>query len=152
MVSAEEGKLVTFGVVPHTPETGYGYIRRGESLGAVQRIAQFVEKPDLDARAVVHRLRRSLLEQRHVRVPRAPLSRGTREVRAGDREACRDAFDAAQADLDFTRVDAKHFESCPSDSIDYAVMEKTGRCRGRAARRRMERRRLVGLAACRERR
>ncbi len=45
---AEKGKLATFGVVPRTPETGYGYIRRGESLGSAQRIAQFVEKPSLE--------------------------------------------------------------------------------------------------------
>jgi mannose-1-phosphate guanylyltransferase/mannose-6-phosphate isomerase len=125
MVSAEKGQLVTFGVVPHSPETGYGYIRRGESLGAVQRIAQFVEKPNL-ARAqafvasgdhywnsgmFVFRARRYLEELEKF----APAIA----------QACRESFGSSKADLDFTRVDAKRFESCPSDSIDYAVMEKT---------------------------
>jgi mannose-1-phosphate guanylyltransferase / mannose-6-phosphate isomerase len=123
--AAEQGKLVTFGIVPHTPETGYGYIRRGESLGAVQRIAQFVEKPDLsraqqfvasgdhywNSGMFVFRARRYLEELGKF----APAIAKT----------CREAFDAAQADLDFTRVDPTIFESCPSDSIDYAVMEKT---------------------------
>src|SRR6185369_5478344 len=125
MVSAEEGKLVTFGVVPRTPETGYGYIRRGESLGAVQRIAQFVEKPNLtraqafvaagdhywNSGMFVFRARRYLEE----------LGKFAPQIAT----CCREAFDASQAELDFTRVDSKRFESCPSDSIDYAVMEKT---------------------------
>ncbi len=74
-VAAARGQLATFGVVPHTPETGYGYIRRGEALGSALRIAQFVEKAGSRAGAAIHRLGRSLLEQRHVRVPGASLSR-----------------------------------------------------------------------------
>jgi mannose-1-phosphate guanylyltransferase/mannose-6-phosphate isomerase len=123
--AAEEGKLVTFGIVPRTPETGYGYIRRGESLGAVQRIAQFVEKPSLtraqafiaagdhywNSGMFVFRARRYLEE----------LGKFASEMA----KICREAFDAAKADLDFTRIDSKIFETCPSDSIDYAVMEKT---------------------------
>jgi mannose-1-phosphate guanylyltransferase / mannose-6-phosphate isomerase len=125
VIAAEKGQLVTFGVVPHSPETGYGYIRRGESLGAVQKIAQFVEKPNLtraqafvaagdhywNSGMFVFRARRYLEE----------LEKFVPEIA----KVCRDSFDVAQADLDFTRVDAKRFESCPSDSIDYAVMEKT---------------------------
>ncbi len=123
--AAERGLLATFGVVPHSPETGYGYIRRGESLGSVQRIAQFVEKPNLtraqafiasgdhywNSGMFVFRARRYLEELEKF----APAIA----------QACRASFDAAKSDLDFTRVDAKLFESCPSDSIDYAVMEKT---------------------------
>ena len=125
MVSAEEGKLVTFGVVPRTPETGYGYIRRGESLGAVQRIAQFVEKPNLTrAQAFVasgdHYWNSGMFVFRALRYLEE-LEKFAPEIA----KVCRDSFDASQADLDFTRVDAKRFESCPSDSIDYAVMEKT---------------------------
>jgi mannose-1-phosphate guanylyltransferase/mannose-6-phosphate isomerase len=125
VIAAEKGQLVTFGVVPHSPETGYGYIRRGESLGAVQKIAQFVEKPNLtraqafvaagdhywNSGMFVFRARRYLEE----------LEKFAPEIA----KVCRESFDVAQADLDFTRVDAKRFESCPSDSIDYAVMEKT---------------------------
>jgi mannose-1-phosphate guanylyltransferase/mannose-6-phosphate isomerase len=125
LTAAEQGRLVTFGVVPHTPETGYGYIKRGESLGPVYRIAQFVEKPKADRAAqflasgeyywnsgmFVFRARRYLEE----------LERYAPAIAS----ACRKALESAKSDLDFTRVDAATFEACPSDSIDYAVMEKT---------------------------
>jgi mannose-1-phosphate guanylyltransferase/mannose-6-phosphate isomerase len=125
LTAAEQGRLVTFGVVPHSPETGYGYIKRGEALGPVYRIGQFVEKPNAERAAqflssgehywnsgmFVFRARRYLDE----------LQRFAPAIAA----ACRKAFESAKSDLDFTRVDAKAFESCPSDSIDYAVMEKT---------------------------
>jgi mannose-1-phosphate guanylyltransferase / mannose-6-phosphate isomerase len=123
--AAEQGKLVTFGVVPRSPETGYGYIRRGESLGLVQRIAQFVEKPTLtraqqfiasgdhywNSGMFVFRARRYLEE----------LERLAPQIA----QACRESFESAKADLDFTRVDEKTFAACPGNSIDYAVMEKT---------------------------
>ena len=123
--AAEEGRLVTFGVVPHTPETGYGYIKRGAPLGQVYRIEQFVEKPDAERAGqfvasgayywnsgmFVFRARRYLEE----------LERFAPAIAA----AARKAYEGARADLDFTRLDAKAFEACPSDSIDYAVMEKT---------------------------
>lgn len=125
MTAAEQGRLVTFGIVPSAPETGYGYIRRGESLGPVYRIAQFVEKPPLEQAKTfvasgehywnsgmfVFRARRYLEE----------LERFVPAIAA----TCREAFDAAKADLDFTRIDAEIFARCPSDSIDYAVMERT---------------------------
>jgi mannose-1-phosphate guanylyltransferase/mannose-6-phosphate isomerase len=125
LAAAKEGKLVTFGIIARTPETGYGYIRRGESLGTVQRIAQFVEKPNAEraqsfvdsgeyywnSGMFVFRARHYLEE----------LDRFAPQIGA----ACRESFVNATSDLDFTRVDPKRFESCPSDSIDYAVMEKT---------------------------
>jgi mannose-1-phosphate guanylyltransferase / mannose-6-phosphate isomerase len=123
--AAEQGLLVTFGIVPQAPETGYGYIQRGEAQGAAYRIARFVEKPDL-ARAqqflaagdyywnsgmFLFRAGRYLAE----------LTRLAPEMAA----ACRAAFEGGRADLDFTRLATEAFERCPSDSIDYAVMEKT---------------------------
>ena len=120
-----DGCLVTFGVVPRRPETGYGYIRRGEPLPAGGwRIARFVEKPER-ARAeefiasgeyywnsgmFLFGARRYLAELRR----RAP------DIAS----ACEQAFVAAQRDLDFTRVAKEPFEGCRSESIDYAVMEK----------------------------
>ena len=123
--AAEQGRLVTFGIVPSTPETGYGYIQRGNATGAVHQITRFVEKPTLErAREFVKsgdyywnsgmfmfRARRYLQELESL----AP------EIA----KACQAAFLGAKADLDFTRIDAKAFEHCPADSIDYAVMEKT---------------------------
>jgi mannose-1-phosphate guanylyltransferase / mannose-6-phosphate isomerase len=122
--AAERGELVTFGIVPRVPETGYGYIQRGEAQGATYSIARFIEKPTLECAQefvssgeyywnsgmFVFQARRYLEELERL----APAIA----------HACRAAFEAARSDLDFTRVDLRTFEACPSDSIDYAVMEK----------------------------
>ena len=131
---AEQGKLVTFGIVPSAPETGYGYIQRAEpdqraqsiaASGDAHPIARFVEKPSADKAAqfvksgdyywnsgmFMFRARRYLQE----------LARFAPEIA----KVCESAAAGAKSDLDFTRVDAKLFEACPADSIDYAVMEKT---------------------------
>jgi mannose-1-phosphate guanylyltransferase / mannose-6-phosphate isomerase len=125
VTAAEKGQLVTFGVVPHAPETGYGYIHRGESVGPAYRIAQFVEKPN------VERAKTFVASGEHYWNSGMFVFRAARYLEELERcapamaAACRAAFDTAKADLDFTRIDAKMFERCPSDSIDYAVMEKT---------------------------
>jgi len=122
---AEEGKLVTFGIVAHAPETGYGYIRRGEGKGPAYPVAQFIEKPPLDVAAqfvatgdyywnsgmFVFKAARYLAE----------LAAFAPDIL----EASRAAFAAAKTDLDFVRIDKTEFEKCRSESIDYAVMEKT---------------------------
>ena len=127
--AAEAGRLVTFGVVPTVPETGYGYIRRGAALGAEAKgayaIAAFVEKPDA-ARAAEFLKGGDYLWNSGMF-----LFRASRFLEELDRHApdiavcCRQAFDAARHDLDFTRIGEQQFASCRSDSIDYAVMEKT---------------------------
>ena len=123
--AAEAGRLVTFGVVPEGPETGYGYIRRAAQSGAAYAIDRFVEKPDLataerfvasgeyywNSGMFLFGARRYLREL----AAQAPDIAATAEA----------AFEAAQSDLDFVRVDADTFGACRSDSIDYAVMEKT---------------------------
>jgi mannose-1-phosphate guanylyltransferase/mannose-6-phosphate isomerase len=117
--------LVTFGVVARTPETGYGYIRRSEGKGPVYGVEQFVEKPDLvtakqyvasgqyywNSGMFMFRAKVFLDELRAL----APTMY----------EACVQAFKAATRDLDFVRLPAKEFATIASDSIDYAVMEKT---------------------------
>ena len=123
--AAEQGQLVTFGIVPGAPETGYGYIQRGLPHGDVYGIARFIEKPDLTrARQFVaagdYYWNSGMFLFRAGRFL-AELARLAPEISA----ACRAAFEGGQADLDFTRVDPDAFEQCPSDSIDYAVMEKT---------------------------
>jgi mannose-1-phosphate guanylyltransferase/mannose-6-phosphate isomerase len=123
--AAREGHLVTFGVVPRSPETGYGYIQRGPAAGAVHRIAQFVEKPTLE------RARQFLQSGEHYWNSGMFMFRARRYLEELERLApaiakiCRGAFETAKADLDFTRIDPAAFTACPSDSIDYAVMEKT---------------------------
>jgi mannose-1-phosphate guanylyltransferase / mannose-6-phosphate isomerase len=123
--NARSGALVTFGIVPTAPETGYGYIRRGASAGGSYRIAEFVEKPELtraqaflasgeyywNSGMFLFRARRYLEE----------LEKFAPDIAA----ACRHSFAGAKRDLDFTRIDAATFRDCRSESIDYAVMEKT---------------------------
>jgi mannose-1-phosphate guanylyltransferase/mannose-6-phosphate isomerase len=122
---AANGQLITFGIVAHQPETGYGYIRRGEGLGPAYPVAQFIEKPPLDLATqfvasgdyywnsgmFVFKAARYLTE----------LAAFAPDIL----EASQAAFDAAKTDLDFVRIDRAAFEKCRSESIDYAVMEKT---------------------------
>jgi mannose-1-phosphate guanylyltransferase/mannose-6-phosphate isomerase len=125
---AAEGSLVTFGIAPSSPVTGYGYIQRGDPVPGHEgafRVARFVEKPNLEtARQYVSsggffwnsgmftfRAERFLEE----------LQRFRPDMLA----AAKTALAASTRDLDFLRLDAAAFTACPSDSIDYAVMEHT---------------------------
>ncbi len=125
-VMAEAGYLVTFGVVPTRPETGYGYIKRGDEVREQAfNVAAFVEKPNLATAAeyvgsgdyfwnsgmFAFKAKRYLEE----------LEKFNPEML----DSCRKAFSAAKIDLDFTRLDKEIFSDCPADSIDYAVLEKT---------------------------
>lgn len=122
---ANDGALVTFGIVPGAPETGYGYVKRGQPLGAGFAVDQFVEKPDLEtARAYLASgdyLWNSGMFLFRVDRYLAELERCRPDILA----ACRAAHAAMIADGAFTRVPAAVFEACPADSIDYAVMEHT---------------------------
>ncbi len=123
--AARDGALVTFGIVPSAPETGYGYIRRGPALGESYRIAQFVEKPDL-ARAQAFLAAGEYYWNSGMFLLRARRYLEELERFAPDiASVCRTSFAGATRDLDFTRLDAGAFQVCRSESIDYAVMEKT---------------------------
>ena len=126
-VAAESGSLVTFGVVPDRAETGYGYIRRGAGPGPAFSVAKFVEKPDsATARGYVESGEyywNSGMFMFRASAYLAELGRYAPAMLA----ACRAALAAAGRDLDFLRLPAQEFASCPSDSIDYAVMERTDR-------------------------
>lgn len=124
--AAEQGKLVTFGIVPNAPETGYGYIQRGAGDDSgVYKIARFVEKPSLE------RAQQFLQSGDYLWNSGMFMFRASRYLQELEKFApeiakvCRAAFESAKSDLDFTRIEPKLFEKCPSDSIDYAVMEKT---------------------------
>ncbi|HDS1103293.1 mannose-1-phosphate guanylyltransferase/mannose-6-phosphate isomerase [Stenotrophomonas maltophilia] len=122
--AAEAGKLVTFGIVPTGPETGYGYIKAADGQG-VRAVERFVEKPDLETASgyvssgqyywnsgmFLFKASRYLQE----------LERFQPAMLAGSRSA----WQQARRDADFTRLDKDAFSAVPSDSIDYAVMEKT---------------------------
>ncbi len=123
---AQEGRLMTFGVVPASAETGYGYIKCGASLGAeLYELERFVEKPDA-ATAQAYLDSGNYLWNSGMFLLRAAtyleqLQRFAPEIL----EFCRKAMEGASVDLDFVRPDAQAFDQCPSDSIDYAVMERT---------------------------
>ncbi len=124
---AEAGMIVTFGITPDCPETGYGYIQRGDVLPgetSAFRLARFVEKPDrttaqryLDAG---DHLWNSGLFVMKASVWRDAISRCRPDILS----ACERALAEARADGDFVRVAKDAFAACPSDSIDYAVMER----------------------------
>jgi mannose-1-phosphate guanylyltransferase / mannose-6-phosphate isomerase len=122
---AAEGKLVTFGIVAHAPETGYGYIRRNEGEGPAYAVAQFVEKPPLEqAREFV--ASGNYYWNSGMFVFKADRYLAELEHFAPDiLKASTAALQAAQTDLDFVRIDKAEFAKCRSESIDYAVMEKT---------------------------
>jgi mannose-1-phosphate guanylyltransferase / mannose-6-phosphate isomerase len=122
---AQDGKLVTFGIVAHAPETGYGYIRRGDGNGPSYPVAQFIEKPPLDV-ATQFVASGDYYWNSGMFVFKAGRYLAELGAFAPDiLEACRAAFQTAKSDLDFVRIDKGEFEKCRSDSIDYAVMEKT---------------------------
>ena len=126
--AAREGWLVTFGIRPDRPETGFGYIRRGESIGGdAFRVAQFVEKPDQPT-AQTYLSNGSYDWNSGMFLFKA--SRYLEELgqHAPDMlAAVREAYATGRSDLDFVRVDSAAFAKVPDNSIDYAVMEKTSR-------------------------
>jgi mannose-1-phosphate guanylyltransferase/mannose-6-phosphate isomerase len=130
---AQSGHLVTFGIVPHQPETGYGYIARGEKIATQNaddtafRVGCFVEKPDLTtAESYVASGQYYWNSGMFMFQASAYLEELERFV--PDMVSCaRQAVDKARSDHDFLWLDEEAFSACPSDSIDYAVMEKTAR-------------------------
>jgi mannose-1-phosphate guanylyltransferase len=127
---AEAGALVTFGVVPRSPETGYGYIRQGEPAdanGTGFMVSGFVEKPDADT------AQNYLDSGDYLWNSGMFLFRATRYIEELGKHrpeilaACQKAMANTAHDRDFLRVDADAFGACPSESIDYAVMENTDR-------------------------
>ncbi len=121
---ARDGALVTFGIVPDRPETGYGYIRAGSKDGP-SAVAEFVEKPDSGA-AEKYCASGDYFWNSGMFMFRA--SRYIEELRRFDDDmvsSCAEAVAHAKADLDFIRLGDEAFAACPADSIDYAVMEKT---------------------------
>jgi mannose-1-phosphate guanylyltransferase/mannose-6-phosphate isomerase len=125
LAAAGEGKLVTFGVVPTKPETGFGYIKKRTGAGPAFPIDKFVEKPDA-ARAEQYVASGEYLWNSGMFMFRARRFLAELETLAPAMLAAVTAsLGAAKRDLDFLRLDQATFAACPSDSIDYAVMEKT---------------------------
>lgn len=123
---AEAGAVVTFGITPDAPETGYGYIQSGDAFGAdgAKRIARFVEKPDL-ATAQAYLDEGTYSWNSGLFMMRASVWLAALEVCRPDiAAACQVAWAQGREDGEFVRVGKEAFSQCPSDSIDYAVMER----------------------------
>ncbi|NOY61676.1 MAG: mannose-1-phosphate guanylyltransferase/mannose-6-phosphate isomerase [Gammaproteobacteria bacterium] len=132
---AAKDYLVTFGVVPGRPETGYGYLLAGENITAeraqaaeaspaVCRLERFVEKPDMET-ATEYVQSGNYLWNSGIFMMRASVwLEKLNQFRPDIMASCQQAFDSQLSDGDFSRLDSAIFSECPSDSIDYAVMEK----------------------------
>ena len=128
MKAADLGSLVTFGVVPDSPETGYGYIRvpvDKSSTGGVYPVEDFVEKPDRDTAEKYVTSGEYFWNSGMFLFKASKYLEELEQYNPEMLSACRTALEKAAADLDFLRLDEEAFTKCPSDSIDYAVMEKT---------------------------
>jgi|TARA_B110000902_G_C14286071_1_gene578818 mannose-1-phosphate guanylyltransferase/mannose-6-phosphate isomerase len=125
MALAETGALVTFGIVPTAPETGFGYIRRGEAEGEGFKVAEFVEKPDAETAQSYLDDGGYLWNSGMFMLPAEKYLAELKKYAADIFDASNSAYEKAVLDLDFIRLDAKAFAQCRSESIDYAVMEKT---------------------------
>lgn len=122
---ANSGKLVTFGILPKKPHTGYGYIKKGEPYQNGYKVDSFYEKPS-EANAIEYLNSGSYLWNSGIFLFKA--SRYIDELQKLSPkiyDVCSRAVENISYDYDFTRIDSKVFKECISDSIDYAVMEKT---------------------------
>ncbi|TPW27114.1 mannose-1-phosphate guanylyltransferase/mannose-6-phosphate isomerase [Martelella alba] len=125
--AAEAGKLVTFGIAPTEPATGYGYIEAGaECIPGAFSVKRFVEKPPLKAAEEMVAAGTFTWNSGMFMFPVGTLI-GEMEVYAPEvMSLAAEAVEKDEGDLDFTRLDKATFEQCPDISIDYAIMEKTG--------------------------
>lgn len=123
---AEQGRLVTFGIVPIEPATGYGYIK-GAAAGAQRYmpVEAFVEKPDRETATAYLESGEYFWNSGMFMFRADRYLEELKQHRPDILVACEGAMSNTEADLDFLRVDKSKFAACPDDSIDYAVMEKT---------------------------
>ena len=124
---ATEGKLVTFGIVPQSPETGYGYIRAETKGSEPSGVVEFVEKPDSETAKSYLDSGDYLWNSGMFMFRASQYLDELKKCHPQMVQACNEALAKASIDLDFLRLDTEAFAACPSDSIDYAVMEKTDR-------------------------
>ncbi|WP_295814182.1 mannose-1-phosphate guanylyltransferase/mannose-6-phosphate isomerase [uncultured Nitratireductor sp.] len=125
---AQEGRLVTFGIVPTSPETGFGYIRRGEKIGDTGfAVSGFAEKPDLETAKAYLKDGEHDWNSGMFMFRASVYLDAMRKHAPAILDACKAAMAGVESDAYFLRPERTAFEACPSDSIDYAVMEKTDR-------------------------
>ncbi len=130
--AARDGNLVTFGIVPDYPETGYGYIRTDSNVremeskdAGVMPVLEFVEKPDRNTAEEYLSTGRYLWNSGMFMFTASTYLRELGEHAPDILQGCRGAYEAGSTDMDFFRLGSEAFLACPSNSIDYAVMERT---------------------------
>lgn len=124
---AKQGKLATFGIVPSAPETGYGYIEKGAELadGDGYCVAQFVEKPDQETARAYLDSGNYLWNSGMFLFSASTYLRELKQHAPDIFDSCHEAYANLERGEDFQLIPESIFASCRSDSIDYAVMEKT---------------------------
>jgi mannose-1-phosphate guanylyltransferase len=123
---AEAGKLVTFGIVPTEAHTGYGYIKRGESVNEQGfQVDAFVEKPNAEMASEYLEGKEHYWNSGMFLMKASRYLQELNQFRPDIYTACESALANTSKDEDFIRIDKGAFEKCPDESIDYAVMEKT---------------------------
>ncbi|EHR39574.1 mannose-1-phosphate guanylyltransferase/mannose-6-phosphate isomerase [Alishewanella jeotgali] len=125
---ATAGQLVTFGIVPTAPETGYGYIQRGAVCQNTEQafyVSKFVEKPNKDLALQYLSSGQYYWNSGMFMFKASIFLAELRKFRPDILACCEKAIANTESDLDFIRVNSGAFAACPAESIDYAVMEKT---------------------------
>ncbi len=122
---ADEGKLVTFGIVPSEPHVGYGYIKKGDEIGTGFKVDEFVEKPSNRLAKKYFTSGDYFWNSGMFLFKKSCYIDELKKFRPDIYESCKAATVEIKNDLDFMRINETEFVSCPSDSVDYAVMEKT---------------------------
>jgi len=122
---AEAGKLVTFGIIPSEPHTGYGYIKKGDEVSGGYLVNKFIEKPSSDVAQEYLNAGDYLWNSGMFLFKASRYLNELQKFRPDIFDACVASTDRVESDLDFMRVNKESFIECPSDSVDYAVMEKT---------------------------
>jgi len=122
---AELGKIVTFGIAPTIPHTGYGYIKRGQKVGIGFNVSEFIEKPSIQHAEKYTRSENYYWNSGMFLVKSSVYLRELFKFSPEIHEACQLAVKKVETDLDFTRINKEKFLQSPSQSIDYAIMEKT---------------------------
>jgi mannose-1-phosphate guanylyltransferase/mannose-6-phosphate isomerase len=128
MPLAMDGYLVTFGIAPEKPETGYGYLRRGAALLGGYKVDAFAEKPSLEQAAKYVDSGQYLWNSGIFLFKASAYLSELKRLAPQMYSTCVEAVNGRVTDMDFIRLPRDVFAACPSDSIDYAVMEKTDKC------------------------
>ncbi|MBD8064963.1 mannose-1-phosphate guanylyltransferase/mannose-6-phosphate isomerase [Devosia sp. PTR5] len=126
--AASSGRLVTFGIRPTRPETGYGYIQTGDNLGeGVYSVARFTEKPDLETAQRMLDSGDYAWNSGMFMMKASTFLEEAKRLAPQTLDAARKGVEAARSDLDFVRLDEASFAAAPDISVDYAIFEKTSR-------------------------